>query len=242
MKPECSEYQAKIARLLLGDITAEEKRALETHLAACPQCQAEQDSYARTLSLMQSVDNEPIPRHFFVQQQERALNPWELFRLMRPGWQAITAALAGLFLLAGIGGILGFTRGSVDAAALKKDFLQAAEEQNRRAAEGFLQEVRAEITRSRTDLTQQQKTELAAALDRMDSRMTGRLKLAETRVRDDAQQMAVEVYRAATEQRAHDLNLINLRFDGIETKNALETRQTDAILNTLLQVAELRLK
>ena len=93
-----------------------------------------------------------------------------------------------------------------------------------------MQEVRAEIARSRTDLTQQQKTELTAALDRVDSRMTGRLKLAEDRVREDAQKMAVDVYRTVSQQRAQDLNLINLRFDGIETSSALETRQTDAIL------------
>lgn len=139
-------------------------------------------------------------------------------------------------------GVLGFTRSSVDIAALKKDFLRAAEEQNRRTTESFLREVRAEITGSRTDLTLQQQTELAAALDRVDSRMTGRLKRTEDRVREDAQKMAVDVYRTVSQQRAQDLNLINLRFDGIETKSALETRQTDAILDTLLQAAELRLK
>jgi hypothetical protein len=242
MKPECGEYQEKIARSLLEDLTPEERQALETHLAACPQCQSEQESYARTLDLMQSMDNEPVPRHFFIQPEERTLSPWELFRLLRPRWQAITLAFAGFFLLAGIGGVLGFSRGSIDVAALRKDFLKASEEQSRRTAENLLQEVRAEIVRSGRDLTQQQKTELTAALERVDSRMTGRLKSTESRMRDDAQNMAVSVYRAVSQQRANDLNLINLRFDGIETKNALETRMTDAILNTILQVSELRLK
>lgn len=242
MKPECVEYQGKIARSLLGDLAADERQALEEHLTACPQCRSESESYARTLSLMQSLDEEPVPRHFFVQPEERSLSPWDLFRMLQPGWRAITAAVAGLFLLAGLGGVLGFTRSSVDIAALKKDFLRAAEEQNRRTTESFLREVRAEITGSRTDLTLQQQTELAAALDRVDSRMTGRLKRTEDRVREDAQKMAVDVYRTVSQQRAQDLNLINLRFDGIETKSALETRQTDAILDTLLQAAELRLK
>jgi hypothetical protein len=102
--------------------------------------------------------------------------------------------------------------------------------------------VRAEIARSHTDLTQQQKAELTAALDRVDSRMTRRLKLVEGSARDDAQKTAVDVYRIISQQRAQDLNLINLRFDGIEASSTLETRQTDAILNTLLQVAELKLK
>jgi hypothetical protein len=242
MKPECSEYQAKIARLLLGDLTADERQALEAHLAACPQCRSEQESYAMTLSLIQSVDNEPAPRHFFVQPEEQELNPWALFRLLKPRWQAIAAAVAGLLLLAGIGGIMGFTRSSVDVAALKSDFLKSAEEQNRRTVEGYLREVRAEIALTRTDLTQQQKAELIAALDHMDSRIAGRMKLGEDRMRDDAQKMAVDVYRTVSQQRAQDLNLINLRFDGVETKNAVETQQTDAMLSTLFQVAELKLK
>ena len=88
MKPECSEYQAKIGRFLLGDLTQKEQEALETHLVACPQCQSEQESYTRTLNLVQSVDNEPVPRHFFIQPEERALNLWELFRMLKPRWQA----------------------------------------------------------------------------------------------------------------------------------------------------------
>ena len=242
MKQECSEYQAKIGRFLLGDLTQKEREVLEAHMANCPQCRSEQESYTRTLNLVQSVDNEPVPRHFFIQPEERALNPWELFRILKPRWQALTAAVAGLFLLAGIGGVMSFTRGSVDVTALKRDFLKAAEEQNHRTEANFLQAVRVEIARSRTDLTQQQKAELTAVLDRMDSRITGRLKLAEIRVRDDAQKMAVDVYRTVSQQRAKDLSLVNLRFDGIEASNTLETRQTDAILNTLLQVAELKLK
>ena len=242
MEQECSEYQAKIGRFLLGDLTQKEREALEAHLAACPQCRLERESYTRTLSLMQSVDNEPLPRHFFIQPEEQALSLWELFRMLKPRWQAVTAAVAGLLLLAGIGGGMSFTRGSVDVAALKRDFLKAAEEQNRRAEENFLQAVRVEIARSRTDLTQQQKAELTAALDRMDSRIKGGLNRAEVRARDDAQRMAVDVYQTVSQQRAQDLNLINLRFDGIEASSTLETRQTDAILNTLLQVAEIKLK
>ncbi len=242
MKPECSEYAGKIARRLLGDLAADERQALEGHLAVCPQCRSEQESYSRTLELMQSLDDEPVPRHFLVQPEERSLDPWELFRMLKPGWQAITAAVAGLFILASVAGVMGFTRRGVDVAGLKREILRAAEEQNRRTTESFLQEVRAEIARSNTDLTQQQKTVLTAALDRVDSRVAGRLKLAEARAREDARNMAFDVYRTVSQQRAQDLDLINLRLDGIETKTAIETRQNDAILSTLLQVADLSLK
>jgi len=242
MKPECREHREKIAQHLLGDLTAGESRSLETHLAACPGCRSELDRYAEVLHRLPAAGDEPVPRHFFVYPEERTLNPWRLFRMMRPAWQAATALVAGLFLLGGLAGIAGFARGGVDAAALREDILRAAAEQNRRDGEALLVQLRAEIARSGSDLTERQKAELAAALRLLDSRMAGRLQQTEGRAREDAQRMAVDVYRTVTQQRARDLDLINLRFDGIETKYALETRQTDAILGTLLQVAELKLR
>ncbi len=226
----------------MGDLSEEEKRSLDDHLAKCPYCQSEQESYIRTLRFMKEVDDEPLPRHFLVYPEEKNLNPWALFRLMKPRWQAITAAVAGLFLFASIGGVMSFTRSEIDVTALKADILKAAELKNQEARIGWLQEVKAEIARSNADLTEQQRTDLTAALNRMDSRMTGRLAAAEDRVRDDTKQLAVNLYRTVAQDRARDLSLINLRFDRIETRNAIETQQTDAILDTLLQATELRLK
>jgi hypothetical protein len=66
--------------------------------------------------------------------------------------------------------------------------------------------------------------------------------MAENRMRDDTQKLAVGLYKTISQQRAQDLDVINIRFDSIEASHAIDTRQTDAILDTLLQVAELRLK
>jgi hypothetical protein len=242
MKPECSEYQKNIAKSLLGDLTAEEARALENHLAACLQCQEEKESYLQTLQLMKSVGNEPVPHHFFVHPQERELTPWALFRLMKPRWQAMAAALAGLFIVISIVWIMGLTRTEVDVAALKKDILKAVADQDRELRAAWLQEVQAEIARSQTELTKQHKIELAASFARLDSHLTKRMTTAEDRVRDETKEIAVNLYRTVTRDRARDLKLIDLRFDRMETNNAIETRQTDAILDTLLQAAELRLK
>jgi hypothetical protein len=242
MKPECSEYQGKIARSLLEDLTSEEKQSLEEHLAECPHCRSEQESYVRTLQIMQTADNEPVPRHFFINSEEQRFSPWELFRLLKPQWQVLAAALAGLFLLVSTGLVLSLTRNNIDVVALKKDILKTAEEKNIQARAALLQEVQAEIGRSRTDLTQQQKVELTAALNRLDSRIAGRMNASENNVRDDMRNVAAGLYRTVAQDRAQDLRFINLRFDSIETNNAIETRQTDAMISTLLQAAELRIK
>jgi len=146
MRFECNEQRGKIARSLLGDLTAEEHQSLEKHLATCTDCRLERESYVQTLHLMRSVDDEPVPRHFLVHAEERTSSPWQLLRQMKPRWQAVTAAVAGLFLLIGIAAIsrlqirsnsagwtMSFGRGDIDVAALKEDILKTAEERNREA-------------------------------------------------------------------------------------------------------------
>ncbi len=255
MKSECSEYQKRIAGSLLGDLTAEEGQALKAHLLTCAHCRSEQEGYASLLRMMQSVEDDPVPRHFLIHAEERVSNPWQLFQQMKPRWQAIALAFSGLLILIGIfalsrlqirsdsnGWEVSFGHSDVDIIALKRDILKTAENSNREARDAWLQEVRAEIALSRADLTRQQQAQLAAGLAHLESSFIERLILTEGRMRDETQKQAVALYRTVAQQRAQDLDAINLRFDGMETYNAIETRQTDAILNTLLQVAELRLR
>jgi hypothetical protein len=242
MKPECSEYQRNIAKSLLGDLTAEESQRLEAHLATCSQCRSEHESYAQTLGLLKSVDEEPVPRHFFIHPAEKELTPWQSFRLMKLHWQAITTSLAGLLLLITGGWVMSLTHKDLDVAALKQDLLKTVEQRNQAARTLWIEQVRAEIERSNQALTQQQKADLKAALVRMDSRIAGRMSAAEDRSRQDAQALASGIYKTVAQQRAQDLKLINLRFSSIETRNAIENRQTDEILGTLLQAAEFRAK
>lgn len=242
MKSECSEFQKKIVRSLMEGLTEEEQQGLEEHLAACPHCLAERESYLRTLDLMKSTDDKPVPRHFYVKTDEQRLNPWELFRLMKRRWQAVTVVFAGLFAIISVGWAVSLDRKDIDVAALKKDILKTVEEQNRTAKTTWIQEVRAEIARSQNDLTQQQQSQLEAALARLESRFNGHLKLTETRMKDYTQEMLVALNNKVDWQRTQDLNLINLRFESFQVKSAMKEQQTNVILDTLLQVAELRLK
>ncbi len=255
MKPECGKYQKNIPGSLLDDLSEEEVRELETHLETCSDCRSERERYLRTLELVQSMDDEPIPHHFFVPPQEDIRNPWQLFSRLKPGWKVSAAAAIVLVLLIGIAAVsrlqirsdsdgwaMSFSRSDIDVAALKEDILQAAEERNRQAITESIQEARDEIEHSFTDLTGKQRTELLTALARLDSRLTGRLDTAEARMKDDTQELASEIYRTVAQQRAEDLEVINLRLDSFEINSALKDHQTDAVLGTLVHVAELSLR
>ena len=255
MKSECGEHQKRIAAFFLGDLAEEENQALEAHLATCSQCRSERDSYARAIQQLTSAGEEEVPHHFFVYPEEAASSPWLLFRRMRPGWQAVAAGVAALMLLLGIaaisrlqvrsdagGWVISFGRSDFDAATLKQDILAAAEKRNQESRTAWIQEVRSEIARNHNDLTRQQQSTLTAALARMDTRVAGRIANSEANARDDTQKLVSNLYGIMEQQRAQDLEVINLRFDSTDATNAIKARQTNEILGTLLQVADLKLR
>ena len=254
MTTGCAEYQKKIAALMLGGLDGEEKRALESHLATCSFCRSEQDAYARTVQQLSSSVEEEVPRHFFVYPEDRPLNLRQLFCRMPLRWQTAAAGLCLFVLLTGIaavsrvqirsdaGGWAVSFGGGIDAAALKKEMFEAAERRQREAGLAWVREIRDEIARSNKSLTQQQQALLADSLARLDSRLAGRIASSEAAVRDDTQKLVAGMYGTLAQQRAQDLEAINLRFDSTEAKDAIKTRQTNEILGTLLQVADLRLR
>ena len=255
MKSECSEHQKRIAAFFLGDLTEGEKQELEAHFAACSHCRSERDSYVRVIQQLPSAGDEDIPHHFFVYPEERSSSPWQLFRQMRLGWQAVAVSAATLVLLLGIAAIsrlqirsdaggwaISFGQSDFDVAAFKLDILTAAEKRDQESRITLIREMKSEIERSQTNLTQQQQAQLTATLAHLDSRITGRIATSEGRVKDDTQRLVSDLYRVIAQQRAQDLEAINLRLDSTDVNNAIKARQTNEILGTLLQVADLKLR
>jgi len=255
MTSQCSEYQRKIARSLLGDLNATEQRELEQHLATCRDCRSEQEDYAEILGKLKPAGDEPVPRHFFVHPIEERFSLGQVFRWMNRGQQAAILTTAGLLLLLGIAALshlqlqvdrsgmrLDFGGSAVDAAALKQEILTAADAKSRDAGAAMIKEVRAEIARAGSDLSRQQRAELAAALVTLNAGLSAQVSRSENNLRGDSQKMITGLYQAVSQQRARDLEIINLRFASAQADDALKTRQTDEILDTLLQEAELRLR
>ena len=255
MNSECHEYQKNIPALLLGDLSAEDRKKLEAHLATCSHCRSESESYAMTVRQLESLGEEPVPHHFFVYPEERAQSPIKLFRQIPLGWTAALASAAVLMFAVGIAAISGFQvqadssgwavsfgRSHADLTALRKDILQAVENQNQKARSAWIQEMRMEMTRSVGSLDAQQKAQFIKALARMDSRTVERIANSEGQMRDDTRKLISDLYRVMAQERARDLEAINLRFDSTDANNAIKARQTNEILGTLIQVADLKLR
>jgi hypothetical protein len=246
MTPECKEQQEKIARSLIGDLTEAERRSLEDHLRTCAICRSEKESYAGTLDLLQSLQDEPVPRHFFIHPDEPESNPWRLYRRMKPRWQWITAAAAVLFLLVGMAAVSRFQFRSyaggwtVDfgndsrIAALEEQISKLSNERNRYATTAQLLEMRSGFESILADMSRQQQL-LLTALELQDSKQTGQLISAEARWRKDAGELLTALYQNVTGYRAQDLENIGSRFNSLEMTQAVQARQTNAILTALMQ-------
>lgn len=255
MTSQCSEYEKKIAEFLLGDLNPAEQKELEQHLATCPRCRSEQAKYAETLGQLKVAEDEQVPRHFFVYPNEEALGFRQLFRRMAPGRQFLAAAAAAVVLLLGIASLsrlqvqvdrngfrLNFGGNDVDIVALKKELLEAADAKNREARTNLIQEMRAEIAKSGANLSQQERMELTQALMQSESRLNRRLATAGSNLKNDSQNMIAGLYQTVSQQRARDFAIVNLRLDSFEANDAVKAHQTNEILDTLLQEAELRLR
>ena len=259
MTMQCSDFQQRIPRALLGDLSADEQRALDLHLAACPSCRQEGDTYAETLRLMRSAGDEPAPRHFFVYPQERAAGPWQSFRAMSFRWQAAAAGAAAFLVLLGFLSVSGVrvhadgnawtlsfgrsdTTAEPDLAALKAEVLRAADERNREFAKELLGGLQSGIERVRTELTSQQRTQLAAAMTSLEERFNNRITLTAGDLRGATQKSMVDLYRAVSQQNEQDFATINARLDSAVERSEARANQTDAILDTLLQIANQNIK
>jgi predicted anti-sigma-YlaC factor YlaD len=66
MSDSCEAYRKLIPRDVLADLSGEEQHDLAQHLQECPGCRLERNQYENTLACLGSLEDAPVPRHFFV--------------------------------------------------------------------------------------------------------------------------------------------------------------------------------
>jgi hypothetical protein len=211
----------------------------------------EKESFTQTVRLLASAEDEPAPRHFFINPDPHPASPWRFFMQMPFPWRT---AFAGVFVLAILlsgaalskfhvrvdseGWSMGVGRGDVDTAALREEFLQAAAEDGQKNQRQLLEEIRSEIARIQADEDRRAR-EMEEILIRLDSRIDGRVERSEEQIRQDTQIMVAVLYRELARQWEQDVDAINFRLNVAELRDYLKARDTEEILGTLLQIANM---
>lgn len=259
MTNNCEPYRQDIARALLEDLDPARQDALKTHLAECPACREERELVVQTLEELRSTPDAGVPRHFFVYPEQRGFRAF--FQRISFPWKT-SVALASLILLV-LGsfallsfqfqveeGIYSFSFGKpipprvapVDVAALKRELIQTAEERARRQDLQWGQLLRSELSKSRSSLSPGQRASIAALLEHFESRVGRQMVAAGTGLEAKTSQSLADMYQLIQVQRRRDLTAIGDRFNRLTVSNQIQRDETDAILETLLQVAELKIQ
>ncbi len=265
MSIDCTNFRNLIPRALLSDLTREEQQALEAHLKDCSPCAQERDLYLNTFGQLRSADDVPVPRHFFIYPDESRPTLRQLFAQLSLAWKgSLAAALLALAALSALaftnmeirgepGGIV-FRIGkspepvaagpapTIDVKALKSELVRLLEDRSRNNKLEVLQTLRAEMARSESALSRKQRLVLETALSRLESRVNHRIVDAASSLESANQRSLGDMYRTLETQRVQDLSSVNDRLNRITVNGEIKGNQTDAILETLLQVAELKLK
>ena len=131
---------------------------------------------------------------------------------------------------------------SIDLEALKSELTRLLENRSRNDKLEILQTLRAEMARSESAMTRKQRLVLETALSRLESRVNNRIVDAAASLESANQRSLGDMYRTLETQRVQDLSSVNDRLNRITVNGEIKSNQTDAILETLLQVAELKLK
>jgi len=96
MRPFASHPDELISASLTGELTGEERRQLDTHLAQCPECRATLAAFGAQRELLAGLPQPPAPRDLGA----RVRAGIESGRLGRPWWQRPGGLLAGVASLA----------------------------------------------------------------------------------------------------------------------------------------------
>lgn len=266
MRAECSHYRNLIPRAIMGELSTEEQQSLNLHLAECAPCGHEHSQYAETLHQLRSVSDVPIPRHFFVYREERAESPWQVFRRMSVAWQGAIAAAALLFAVLTISAafranirwengawILSFGKSvapnippvqapPVNAADIEARILKVVEERNRMEKLEWVRTLRIELEQSNRSTTEQQHKILQVALSDLELRLGSQINTTAKALEDRSDRAFTNLYQVISTERERDLATFNTRLNRLAANDEVRGNQTDAILETLLQVAELKLR
>lgn len=266
MAATCSNYKSYIPRATLGDLSQEEQKALDQHLAECSPCNREHRMYAETVRLLRAEQDVPVPRHFFVYPDESHATPWHAFLRMPRAWQAATAtvllafglvsalAVARLQVRSEDGAlVLGFGKlperrpsapqaPQIDTSALESRILKIAAEKNRQDSLELLRTLRSEMARSNKTIGREQRALLELAINNAELRMGQLVTATAVNLEKKTDRSAQELYRKVSLERARDLAAVDNRINLLAINGEVKSTQTDAILTTLLQVAELRMR
>jgi hypothetical protein len=130
----------------------------------------------------------------------------------------------------------------VDIADIEAKILKAVEEKNRLEKLEWVRTLRIEIEQSSRSMAERQHKILQVTLSDLEMRLGGQINATAKTLEDGSDRAFTNFYQVISTEREQDLATFNARLNRLAATDEVRGIQTDAILETILQVAELKLK
>ncbi len=255
MSTQCP-YQDQISSLLFEDLDSSLRAEYEGHLEGCLVCRQELERCRQTLEALQSWPEGPVPRHFFVSDSGANLGLSSAISLLSPVWKGAlaAAALLAVTLLATFASGLhvsassrGLTVGWAppepapvfDEESFQQQLVLALEQRLLLREQQLLERVRQELSQLEGSLDRKQQASLKSAVDGLQGRLETQLDAQLLDVESGVDEVALAVH-SLSELQSRALQLLNQRIDLIAIGGEIQGSQSDLLINTLIEMADLR--
>lgn len=264
MKCNCENFQQQIPQALLNDLSVQEKALWESHLAECPVCRHECELYTKTLAQLNADIDLPVRKHFFVNPPAPD-SPWNAWSRLSLSWKSAVLAAAVLVLtLTGLisaktklevnqgGFVLAFGQNiqgvenaffarQTDIQNLRHELTVLLDQKSSSERLELIRIIKTELTQGNRSLSPAQQKWVLTSLGKVENRLNQQILTAGTLLQARNEQTVTRLTESLSRQRDKDLTLIDASFRSLAQRDALKNEQTDAILDTLIQVAELKM-
>lgn len=206
MNQSCETFREQIVRGLVDDLDGAERRALEEHLAACPDCLRERGEMRDAIDALRLLRDERPPRHFFVQpRHDRS------FRALPLVWKT-TLAAAILLVIVAAGLLIAQVHVRAENGVVMVSLGQPPEER-------WIEPLRESIVRAAVDSAREEDREMAMRVgDEI------------FKLREDVEGALILVRDEIERRRLEDLGAVRDSFDLAAAYDRRQDERTEAIV------------
>ena len=265
MVSNCERAQQLISKALLDELGDAEKQELKFHVPDCHSCTEEQQRYADTVERLRTASTVDIPRHFFVYADPQRNWKSKLGAVFSHPWRLGAAAVILLVLVIGAAALfrlqvrvehgvftVGFGQSlstrSTSASEqtpgltpkLREELIQVIDERSDRKLAELMVAMRAELRRTQDSSTRRQRRQWELLLSGLETRVKHRWDEQRAGLQTEVNQSMARLYHTLQAQREQDLSLIQVRMNRMAADGLMKDKETEEILSTLLQVAEVK--
>lgn len=249
MSKNCEDFQRYLKDDLAGELDASARKELDAHLGDCRLCQKELELLDSVRAALGSVEEAPVPHHFFVYQQTPP-SIAQLFQQMSWTWKAgLTFACSTILMICALAigeaqlnierdsFTLSFGQAPVqmfDSEAFKEELVEVMNASSVEEDRRWVSQLRADWERSLETANNQQHQFTQAFLEGMETRLDERAQNRETALSEELSGVMVRLHRASLVQHETDLNSVYRRMN----RFAANDRKVNAVMSSLVEIAD----